>query len=299
MRPSRPSQTAAYVAFLRALGDRGFTSAHGYRDPFASSLLPSRWSAALAWVAPKVAALPPRARERITTHVDLLVHRALAVDAKLVAALGAGCRQVVVLGAGFDSRAHRLEALEAAHVFEVDHPATQEEKRRRAAHLASTCRALTYVACDFERHLLGERLQSAGHRADEPTAWICEGVTLYLDDDPLHALLDAIAARSAGGSTLVVEYHDSEARSATTAYSVVRRLLLAWWSEPQIGARPRRAFRAALERAGFRVAEDFGLSEWGTTFAGAPPRPRTRSARIAVASPLQSDASRARPARAP
>jgi methyltransferase (TIGR00027 family) len=279
----RSSRTAAYVALLRALGDRGLTSARGFRDESARVLLPPRWAAAFGWFGPKMARLPTCARERIIAHVDLLVTRALAIDSQLTAALGAGCQQVVILGAGFDSRAHRIGALETAHVFEVDHPATQSEKQRRAARLATTCRELTYVGCNFERDLLAERLQSAGHRADRPTVWICEGVTLYLDDDALRATLAAIAARSAAKSMLVVEYHDSEARNAHTIYSLVRRILLAWWSEPQIGARSQRAFRAELERAGLRIEKDFGVSEWGATFAGATSRPRTRSARLAVA----------------
>jgi methyltransferase (TIGR00027 family) len=225
-------------------------------------------------------------RERIITHVDLLVTRALAIDSQLTAALGAGCQQVVILGAGFDSRAHRINALEAAHVFEVDHRATQTEKQCRAARLARTCRELTYVGCNFERDLLAERLQSAGHRADEPTVWICEGVTLYLDDDALRATLGTVASRSAAKSTLIVEYHDAEARNAYTVYSFVRKILLALWAEPQIGARSRHVFRADLTRAGLQIEKEFGVSEWGSTFAGVTSRPRTRRARLAVATPL-------------
>jgi methyltransferase (TIGR00027 family) len=176
-----------------------------------------------------------------------------------------------------------MTALAGVHVFEVDHPATQSEKQRRAAGLERTCREVTYVACDFERDLLEQSLQSSGHRIDEPTIWIWEGVTLYLDDDALRATLATIAARSARTSTLIVEYHDAEAPRALTVYSMVRKILLAVWSEPQIGARSQRAFRADLERAGLRIERELGVSEWGATFAGATSRPRTRSARLAIA----------------
>jgi methyltransferase (TIGR00027 family) len=277
------SRTAAYVALLRALGDRGMTSAEGFHDEAQRMLLPSRWAGALAWLGPRITALRGRAREGIIAHVDLLVSRALAIDSELTTALASGLKQVVLLGAGIDSRAHRMTALEAAHVFEVDHPATQAEKQRCAAGLARTCRELTYVACDFERDLLSERLQLAGHRVDEPTIWIWEGVTLYLDDDALRATLGALAACSAPTSTLIVEYHDAEAPRGDTVYSLVRKILLAHWSEPQIGLRSRPAMRAELEGAGFRIEKDFGVSEWGATFAGATSRPRTRSARLAIA----------------
>jgi methyltransferase (TIGR00027 family) len=285
MEEGKPSRTAAYVALLRALGDRGVTSASGFRDEAAHVLLPSGWRRALTWLGRGIPRLPARARAGVIAHVDLLVLRALAIDAHLIDALRRGCRQVVILGAGFDSRAHRIDALAGAHVFEVDHPATQAEKRRLDSGLARTCSELTYVACDFERDVLADRLEAAGHRPDEPTFWIWEGVTLYLDDAALDATLSAIAACSARGSTLLVEYHDADAWERLTPFAVARTLLLTVWSEPQIGVRSKSAFHAALERAGLRADEDFGVFEWGATFAGATQPIRMSSARLAVAVP--------------
>jgi methyltransferase (TIGR00027 family) len=241
----RASRTAAYVAFLRALGDRGLTSVGEYRDATARALLPARW-VRLARAVPRAAC--------VVRHVDLLVQRALAIDAEI-----AGAQQLVILGAGFDGRAHRMHGLD--HVFEVDHPATQAIKRQQARRLALTCRQLTYVACDFERDDLAERLQSAGHRADLPTVWIWEGVTLYLGDEALRATLATIAARSTAESTLVVDYHDADAPATASLYSWVRKLLLAVWREPQIGARSQRVMREELEAAGFRLEKDFRYSK--------------------------------------
>jgi methyltransferase (TIGR00027 family) len=181
--------------------------------------------------------------------------------------------QVVILGAGFDGRAHRMITLERARVFEVDHPATQSVKRRLAAGLARTCGELTYVACDFERDDLAERLQSAGHRVDMPTVWIWEGVTLYLEDDAIHATLATIAGRSAARSTLVVEYHDAEAKVVDPYYAFARKILLALWSEPHIGLRSQRRMHAELEAAGLRVERDFVMIE------------ATKRGRLAVAIP--------------
>jgi methyltransferase (TIGR00027 family) len=283
MREGRSSRTAAYVGFLRALGDRGLTSAEGFLDPTADALLPSRWARAVDWVTPLVAKLPSRVRERIVAHVDLLVCRSLAIDAELTTTLASGCAQVVILGAGFDDRAHRMSALERAHVFEIDHPATQSDKRDLAARQPRTCRELTYVACDFERDVLAEKLASAGHRKDEPTVWIWEGVTLYLTDDAIRETLDTIAARSAESSTLIVEYHDPKAFARSTLYARTRKVLLALWAEPQIGARSSRAMHDELARAGLHVEKDFGLTEWGVAFANARPKRQPASARLAIA----------------
>jgi O-methyltransferase involved in polyketide biosynthesis len=167
MEEGTSSRTAAYVALLRALGHRGLTSASGFHDEAAQRLLPSGWRHALTWLGRGIPRLPARVRARIVPHVDLLVLRALAIDAELV----------------------------AAHVFEVDHPSTQSVKRRLEVGLARKSRELTHVACDFERDDLGARLEASGHRANEPTFWIWEGVTLYLDDDARDRTLSEIAAR--------------------------------------------------------------------------------------------------------
>ena len=283
MQDGRSSRTAAYVALLRALGDRGTTSARGFHDEVVRALLPPHWAFALASLGPTIPRLPAHAREGIIAHVDLLVLRALAIDAELTRALANGCQQVVILGAGFDSRAYRMQELASARVFEVDHPATQSEKQRRAVRLARRCRELTYVPCDFESQPLTDCLQSAGHRNDEPTIWICEGVTLYLDDRALRSTLAAVAARSTAESALIVEYHDADLWKTATTYSVARRILLALWSEPQIGRRTQRAMHADIAGAGLHLEKDFGVSEWGASFAGATPRKRPSSARLAVA----------------
>jgi methyltransferase (TIGR00027 family) len=241
----KPSRTAAFVALLRGLGDERF------RDPIAPVLLPTGWRL-LYHLLP---------RPLLLARARLLVARSLAVDAETTAALAAGAQQVVILGAGLDGRAHRLSALREAHVFEVDHPASQSFKRRAARRLQRTCRGLSYVSCDFERDDLAAGLRAAGHRDDEPTVWIWEGVTLYLDDEAIRATLASISVRSAEGSTLLVEYHDAEIAPRAGLYSFVRRILLAIWSEPQIGARSQAEMHAEL--AGFRIERDFSLISEG------------------------------------
>jgi methyltransferase (TIGR00027 family) len=270
MRDRASSGTAAYVAFLRALGDRRLTSVPGFGAPITRALLPEPWRAAVS-LAPLLERLPRRPRERVVRHVDLFVRRSLAIDDELTGAVDRGCTQLVILGSGFDDRGHRMPVLASARVFEVDHPATQAVKRSRAASLTRSCRHLTYVPCDFTRDALAERLAQAGHRIDEPTAWIWEGVTLYLADAEVHETLAVVGERSAPGSTLVVEYHDADAEAAPTLYARARRVLLRLWSEPQIGRRSQETMRRELESAKLHCERDFAIAE------------QTRSARLAVA----------------
>ncbi|MGL1806969.1 class I SAM-dependent methyltransferase, partial [Vibrio parahaemolyticus] len=66
--------------------------------------------------------------------------------------------QVVLLGAGLDSRAFRLPGLSDIAVFEVDHPASQQYKRSCIAGLTPVAKSLTYVTVDFEKDKLDEKL---------------------------------------------------------------------------------------------------------------------------------------------
>lgn len=119
-------------------------------------------------------------------YLDRLVH--LAVDRLSV-------RQVVILGAGYDTRAARLPRA-GVRFFEVDHPATQAAKRERLARLDGyPVDAATYVTCNFEREDPIERLAASGFALPEPALVIWEGVVPYLTE----AAVRATASRLASG----------------------------------------------------------------------------------------------------
>jgi O-methyltransferase involved in polyketide biosynthesis len=112
----------------------------------------------------------------------------------------------VILGAGFDTRAWRLDALADATVFEVDHPDTQALKRARAAALPAKAREVRFVATDFRRDDLAASLRAAGYDESRPAFWLWEGVTMYLRPEAVAANLEALAALSAPGSHLALTY---------------------------------------------------------------------------------------------
>ena len=86
--------------------------------------------------------------------VDHVCLRTAAIDAAVVRAVEAGCRQLVILGAGLDGRAWRLNALREVDVYEVDHPDTQAEKRRRVDGLMQAASSVSFVPVDFARDRL-------------------------------------------------------------------------------------------------------------------------------------------------
>ena len=281
MHQDRPSRTAAWVTFMRAVGALDLTGVPGFVDPTAAPLLPSPFAEAyraVAWLD----AHGQRARlyRLWSGWFDAVPLRTLAIDAELREGLERGAAQVVILGAGLDGRAWRVPELAKRTLFEVDHPATQAEKRARAGALGEPRADLRYVAVDFERQALGERLAEAGHDASRPTVWIWEGVISYLTDAALRATLATVAERSAPSSRLVAQYQEPAAgvRGAAGLGWVVRRM-----GEPHIGRRSRDAMRAELERAGLVVRSDSGAEDWAARFDGrAELPPLARRIRLVV-----------------
>jgi methyltransferase (TIGR00027 family) len=270
-RRTRPSQTAALVAWFRALANAGITQVPRFGDPTAEKLLPPRWARLLE------RAKDPRSlllRRAARPGADLLALRTLAIDEPVRQAIARGVRQLVIVGAGLDGRAFRLPELAEVDVYEVDHPATQALKRERAAPLAPMAKALTYVPVDFERDSLDAALATAGHRSDVATAWIWEGVVMYLTDASFRTTLGILARRSASGSTLIVQYNTptENLRPGSRLGALLFRTLLGLWSEPQIGLRTPEQMTAALSAVGFEVQLDSGMIDWARQYDARPPQ---------------------------
>jgi methyltransferase (TIGR00027 family) len=265
VKKGRASRTASQVAFLRALADLGLSSTPGFHDATARPLLDGPWSWMLGRIARRVERGKFKATDGLRHGADLLALRTMVIDEHLREALGAEVRQLVILGAGLDGRAYRMTELARVRVFEVDHPATQQAKRRRAAALLATAQALTFVPVDFENDSLDAALQKAGHSRAEPTVWLWEGVVMYLTAPAIRETLRMIVARSAPGSALVVNYMTPSRRRRAI------RLLLRLWNEPLISHHTPQAMADELSRAGLHVTADSGVPDWARRF-GAEPR---------------------------
>jgi methyltransferase (TIGR00027 family) len=208
-------------------------------------------------------------RARHVERYDAIPIRVAVIDAEMLDAVRAGCRQVVVLGAGLDTRAYRFDELNGTTVFEVDHPATQAEKRRRSANLGPPKSRLVFVPVDFDSGDLGAALLAAGHNAASPTFWIWEGVVMYLKHEAVATTLDAIKRRSAPGSVLALHYHEP---SPTLFVGVIRRRIFSWLGEPLIGNRTRHEMAQLVQRAGLTVKSDHGIVEQASRVGAVAPK---------------------------
>jgi methyltransferase (TIGR00027 family) len=139
--------------------------------------------------------------------VIMMIIRTRFIEERLEQAIRDGVSQVVILGAGFDTRAYRLtELLQLAHVFEVDQPSTQEYKKRRIRETGIEVPPnLTYVPVDFRHDKLGDVLKAAGYDSGQRTFFIWEGVTMYLPEAAVEETLRWVAAQ-APGSTIIFDF---------------------------------------------------------------------------------------------
>ncbi len=140
--------------------------------------------------------------ELLSATAEVLAVRTIAIDDAVRAAASP---QLVVLGAGLDARAWRMPELSATTVFEVDHPASQAEKRHRLGDRKPVTDT-RFVPVDFAQDSLVTALTAAGHDHSRPTTWIWEGVVPYLTPAQVAETLIAIAQRSAPTARLLITY---------------------------------------------------------------------------------------------
>ena len=134
--------------------------------------------------------------------------RTLHIDALLERAAAQGVTQVVVLGAGFDSRAYRFhDGHPKLRFFEVDLPATINLKKKRVIRmLGALPRHVRYAPIDFNTQSLDQVLRRAGYDPAKKTFFILEGVTMYVNEAGNRATLRFIRKHSPSGSMLVYDY---------------------------------------------------------------------------------------------
>ena len=243
------------------MADIGLSHVADFHDPTARVFLTDKGKRSLikveqAWRGEKRSIGLEMAR----TMADMIALRTCAIDNAVRDAMAAGAKQLVILGAGYDGRAWRMRELAGVRVFEVDHPATQKEKRARVSGLPAAFGDVVFVSINFEKESLDAALDRAGHDRSAPTCWIWEGVVMYLTRDAMRTTLASIARRSARGSTLIINYHTEHRRWFA-------RLMFRLIGEPQISAWTPQEMAADLRSVGFTVREDTGMVDWNRRFA--------------------------------
>jgi methyltransferase (TIGR00027 family) len=202
----------------------------------------------------------------------LLIPRTRFIDDRMQAALREGVEQIVILGAGYDSRAYRFaEQLANARVIEVDRPDTQRLKVGRMRDVFGKLPpCVTYAPIDLANEGLGSGLAQAGYAPHQRTFFIWEGVTFYLPADSVRGTLGWISANSAAGSEVVFDYtYDSSIQmiksiNLDTVPGFVRQAILRFRSltagEPWIFGLPDQQEKEFLNGLGFEPQQIMGIN---------------------------------------
>lgn len=198
-------RSAETLATLRAVAHRDRSLATPCRDGFARLFLSAK-NRLMLGLAPQ-----PLLRAMIEKASPggycFAVARTRHFDEALRAGLQRGIEQLVILGAGYDSRAFRFaEELTGVRVFELDHPGTQGRKLEALA--AGKLRApgnVTFIGIDFAKQSFRDLLPAHGFSRSAKTLFLWEGVSYYLPQQAVDDMLGFVAG-CAPGSAIVFDY---------------------------------------------------------------------------------------------
>jgi methyltransferase (TIGR00027 family) len=200
--------TATLVAAGRALASREPDPL--IEDPFAEPLVRA------VGVEPITRVLDGRSPPAHAALIDVMAVRTRFFDDFLTGAAASGLRQAVILAAGLDSRAYRLPWPPETVVYEIDLPEVLQYKAATLAeHGAVPTAERREVAIDL-RHDWPAALKAAGLDSARPTAWLAEGLVMYLPAEAQDRLLEQVGELSAPGSRIAVEAvwrHGEEGRA--------------------------------------------------------------------------------------
>jgi methyltransferase (TIGR00027 family) len=228
-------------------------------DPYAARML----TPPLATIVALVNRLPYGVRARSVTLAGLAA-RVSWFDSQVEKALAAGVEQIVVIGAGYDSRAWRFRR-DGVQFFELDHASTQQDKMRRATGLGPT-----YVQADLCAQSAADALSAGGLDKSRATHFVVEGVTMYLDEDVVRYQLGELLRSAAVGSRLTVDFYPGPNAGTSRNRRQLRLQRLA-----RVGSGE--GFRLTVDRveavrlveaSGWEVTEDVGLREAAGTLVG-------------------------------
>lgn len=208
MKKTQASTTAQGIAFVRALESSKPAGERICYDPLAGQLIsPPYYLLGKLFVG--------YAERKGPGVLGFLAARCRYIDDYLQACLETGLDQLVILGAGLDSRAYRFEQLAGrVRVFEVDHPATQQAKVRKLAKvLGSLPEHVTYVPIDFNEETL-QKLFDFGYSPQAKTLFIWEGVVHYITVEAVDQTLKFVLENSGSGSSIVFDYMYTSALTA-------------------------------------------------------------------------------------
>ena len=203
----KPSKTALFAALRRTLANKEFENGKFGPDDLAKCFLPPHFRFFLGFkkmrtnIKNKLDRFLPGGRE-------YLMARTIYFDRLFVDALTNKISQIVLLGAGYDSRAYRFTNLnEGTRIFELDIAPTQNRKKKciRKARI-DIPKHVTFVPINFNQESLKDALEKAGYNNDKKTLFIWEGVSYYLEEESVNTTLEFVSQNFHSESAIAFDY---------------------------------------------------------------------------------------------
>lgn len=207
-----------------------------------------------------------------------LIARTRFIDDLIEKAAATGAEQYVILGAGYDLRAHRLDLPSSLRIFEVDQAEVQARKRSKLPENITNAANVTYVTVDFTHQSLAEQLTAAGFDKSKPTIFTLEGVSQYITKEAVSSTIEELATLiQTTSATFFISYvdellnKDPEACFGTGYPNAARRaetikILSAKVGEPWISFYTAEEIASLLSRNGFSVAENVTLEDLNSLY---------------------------------
>lgn len=227
MKANTASRTAQYMALYRALETRRSRDRRLFTDPYAIHFLDRgfRLACRISSFSPAESLFYYLMQRRIPGALASGIARTRYIDELLEQTVRKGVRQVIILGAGFDTRALRLDCLQSVSVIEIDHPDTAHKKLQTLKKISSSISPnIRYLQLDFNRQDLDSLLSEQIIDNTIPTTLVWEGVSNYLQQTAIDKTF-AFAAKFPKGSSVIFTYVDKEVLEHPSSFFGAERLL--------------------------------------------------------------------------
>jgi methyltransferase (TIGR00027 family) len=287
MKADKASRTAQYMALFRALETKRPAGKRLFTDPFAAGFLDIKLQ-----LVTRLMPVPGihqyvyhTIQRKIPGALSSGIARTKYIDDLVQRSIDRGAKQLIILGAGFDTRALRLGCLQHIPVIEIDHPNTAALKLKVLKHKLGELPAhVRYLQIDFNTQSLDELATHHGIDFSLPTLFIWEGVTNYL----VKAAIDntfAFVQRFATGSAIIFTYVHQQVLDEPSAFTGGKKLLSDLESIQErwtFGFYPHE-LPAYMKTFGLTLTEDKGAAEYRQQYLPERTQPGYEFYRVAYA----------------
>lgn len=212
-----PGKMAEAIAMIRAYESSKHEDERICYDPYA-----------IHFVNPKILEYAAKHRNEANAAMDdstsSIVARVRYFDDFIKKSIKEGLEQLVIFGAGYDTRAYRIKELKGkVRVFEVDHPDTQSFKVEKIKEIFGFIpKHVVYVPVDFETQTLSESLFDKGYNRSLRTLFIMEGLLMYITHKSVAETLTFIVENSGKGSAVIFDYFPESVVDGTNKLKIAQ-----------------------------------------------------------------------------